>query len=227
MFKIILLIESSDSMSVFSYFEDFLSIPRKSGNEKLISDYLVKFAINNGLEYYQDSYYNVIIKRKSNNNSNNTIILQGHIDMVCVSDIDYDFNNNGIKWFIEDGMYKAFNTSLGADNGIGCSIILEVLSNKSIKIPNIEAIFTTNEETNMLGAKRLDYSKITGKDLISIDGTDEGVIEVSSAGMVSILFDKKINYEFKDGKLYRIIITGLLGGHSGTDIDKDRINSIK
>lgn len=214
-------------MSVFKYFEDFLSIPRKSGNEKEISDYLVKFAINNGLEYYQDSYSNVIIKRNSNNNSKNTIILQGHIDMVCVSDVDYDFDNNGIKWYIEDCMYKAYNTSLGADNGIGCSIILEVLSNKDIKVPNIEAIFTTNEETNMLGAKRLDYSKITGKDLISIDGTDEGVIEVSSAGMVSILFDKKINYELKKGLLYHIKITGLLGGHSGKDIDKGRINSIK
>lgn len=212
---------------MFKYFEDFLKIPRKSGNEKMISDYLVNFAIENNLEYYQDEYYNVIIKRKSNNNSKKIIILQGHIDMVCVSNRDFDFDSKGIRWYIEDNMYKAFDTSLGADNGIGCSIILEILSNKELLIPNIEAIFTTNEETNMLGAKKLDYSKITGNCLISIDGTEEGVIEVSSAGMTSILLEDDINRSLSSGYVYEISISGLSGGHSGVDIDKNNLNSIK
>ncbi len=214
-------------MNPFKYFEDFLSIPRESGKEEKISKYLVNFALENELEYYVDDNYNVIIKRESNNNSLNTIILQGHIDMVCASVTDYDFKNNGINWYIEDGFYKANGTTLGADNGIGCSIILSILSDKALKVPNIEAIFTVEEETSMKGAKKLDYSKITGKQMISIDGTDEGVIEVSSAGMVSINISKTLNYIPNQYRTYRIIISGLKGGHSGVDIDKHRGNAIK
>lgn len=216
-----------DDMEPLKYFEDFLSIPRKSGNEKKISEYLVDFALKNKLEYYVDDNYNVIIKRKSNSNSLDTIILQGHVDMVCASIKEYDFKNNGIDWYIEDGFYKAHGTTLGADNGIGCSIILSILSNKNLKVPNIEAIFTVEEETSMKGAKKLDYSKITGNKMISIDGTDEGVIEVSSAGMVSINITKALNYIPNEYSTYRITIDGLLGGHSGVDIDKHRGNAIK
>ena len=214
-------------MEPLKYFEDFLSIPRGSGNEKEISEYLVDFALKNQLEYYIDNNYNVIIKRKSNNNSLDTIILQGHTDMVCASINEYDFKNNGIDWYIEDGFYKAHGTTLGADNGIGCSIILSILSNKNLKVPNIEAIFTVEEETSMKGAKKLDYSKITGKKMISIDGTYEGVIEVSSAGMVSINITKSLNYIPNKYCTYKITIDGLLGGHSGVDIDKHRGNAIK
>ncbi len=214
-------------MEPLKYFEDFLSIPRESGNEKEISNYLVEFAKRNELEYYVDDIYNVIIKRKSNNNSNDTLILQGHIDMVCTSIDDYDFKNKGIDWYIDNNMYKAKGTTLGADNGIGCSIILAILSNKDILVPNIEAIFTVQEETTMEGAKRLDYSKITGNKLISIDGTDEGVIEVSSAGMTSITISKQLEYTNSSFKKYKISIDGLEGGHSGVDINKHRGNSIK
>ena len=214
-------------MEPLKYFEDFLSIPRESGNEKEISSYLVEFAKRNELEYYVDDIYNVIIKRKSNNNSNDTIILQGHIDMVCTSIDDYDFKNKGIDWYIDNNMYKAKGTTLGADNGIGCSIILAILSNKDILVPNIEAIFTVQEETTMEGAKKLDYSKITGNKLISIDGTNEGVIEVSSAGMTSITLSKQLEYTNSNLKKYKISIDGLEGGHSGVDINKNRGNSIK
>ena len=214
-------------MEPLKYFEDFLSISRESGNEKEISNYLVEFAKKNELEYYVDDIYNVIIKRKSNNNSNDTIILQGHIDMVCTSIDDYDFKNKGIDWYIDNNLYKAKGTTLGADNGIGCSIILAILSNKDILVPNIEAIFTVQEETTMEGAKKLDYSKITGDKLISIDGTDEGVIEVSSAGMTSITLSKQLEYTNSNFKKYKISIDGLEGGHSGVDINKHRGNSIK
>ena len=214
-------------MEPLKYFEDFLSIPRESGNEKEISSYLVEFAKKNELEYYVDDIYNVIIKRKSNNNSKDTIILQGHIDMVCTSIDDYDFKNKGIDWYIDNNMYKAKGTTLGADNGIGCSIILAILSNKDILVPNIEAIFTVQEETTMEGAKKLDYSKITGNKLISIDGTNEGVIEVSSAGMTSITLSKQLEYTNSNLKKYKISIDGLEGGHSGVDINKNRGNSIK
>ena len=214
-------------MNPCAFFEEILKIPRESGNEQQIADYLCSFAKENNLEYYRDDANNVIIKRKSNCNAKETIILQDHTDMVCTSDSNYDFKNNGIPWYIEDGYYKAKGTTLGADNGIGCSLILAILANKEIKIPNIEAIFTVQEETTMLGAKKLDYSKVTGNKLISIDGTSEGIIDVSCAGMASINISKKYVYEKCDKKAYTLRINGLKGGHSGTDIDKNRGNAIK
>lgn len=216
-----------DNMNALEYFKIFTTIPRESGNEKEISNYLVRFAKENNLEYYQDEYYNVIIKRKSNNGSNRTIILQGHIDMVCVSNTQYDFKSNKIEYIIDGNIMHANGTSLGADNGIGCSIILAILSDKTLQVPNIEAVFTVSEETNMLGAIKLDYQKLTGKELISIDGTDEGVIEVSSAGMSSITLKEDSVLVDNDLNTYQINISGLLGGHSGVDIDKGHGNAIK
>jgi len=214
-------------MDVFKFFEDFLKIPRKSGNEKAISDYLVNFAEDRCLEYYRDSSNNVVIKKKSNRDSKVTVALQGHTDMVCTSINNYDFTNKGIDWCIKDGFYIANGTTLGADNGIGCALILSVLNDDNISIPNIEAIFTTSEETNMNGTKRLDFSKITADYLISLDGTKEGVIEVSSAGMVSFDIVKEIMLDDNIFSTYKIVISGLKGGHSGIDIDKKRGNAIE
>ena len=214
-------------MNPLTIFEDFLSISRPSGNEQKICDYLCHFAEEHNLEYNADKFYNVIIKRKSNNGSNGTIILQGHTDMVCMSENNYDFDSQGIDWYIEDGYYKARGTTLGADNGIGCSIILAILGNDELKVPNIEAVFTTQEETTMAGAKNFDYSQLKGNKLISIDGTTEGVIDVSCAGMASIRVSKRIAYEPQEKKTYELKISRLKGGHSGTDINKNRGNAIK
>ncbi len=213
-------------MNPLQYFEDFLSIPRESGNEQKISNYLCEFARQHHLEYEVDDVYNVIIKKKSNCNSTETIILQGHTDMVCTSLEPYDFKK-GIDWYISDGYYKAHNTTLGADNGIGCSIILALLADDSYQSPNIEAVFTTQEETTMEGAKRLNYAKLNGHKLISIDGTEEGVIEVSCAGMTSINLKRAINYVSNNKKTYTIMINNMLGGHSGVDIDKGHGNAIR
>ena len=214
-------------MDATKYFEDFLSIPRESGKEEKIANYLIEFAKEHNLEYYTDNIHNVIIKKKSNHNSKETIILQGHIDMVCNSNGFFDFANNGIEWFIEDGLYKTNGTTLGADNGVGCSIILAILANDDNLIPNIEAVFTVQEETTMLGAQMLDYSLLKGKNIISLDGTEENKIEVSSAGMQQIKVVNNIEYEIKNGEIYEIKISGLPGGHSGVDIDKNRGNAIK
>ncbi len=209
------------------YFEQILKIPRMSGHEKKIADYLCDFALKHNLECHTDEIHNVIIKRKSNNNSAHTIILQAHTDMVCVSEAAYDFENKGICYYIQDGCYKAYGTSLGADDGIGCAIILAILANPNIKIPNIEALFTVSEETTMNGAKKLDYSKIKGNKLISLDGTSEGVIDVSCAGFTNLCVSQPITYFPCHKKTYLLKISGLLGGHSGTDIDKKRGNAIK
>ena len=214
--------------SPLNFFEEILEIPRPSGQESEIAAYLVEFAKKYQLDYEIDNYYNVIIRKK------NTlpyicepIILQAHIDMVCDSDFDYDFEHNGIKWYKENGFYRAFKTTLGADNGAGMAIILAILSNNEIYHPPIEAIFTTQEETTMNGAKFLNYKKINGNRLISLDGTEENKIEVSSAGMATITTRKAINFINSNKLTFKLSVSGLLGGHSGADINKNRGNAIK
>ena len=210
--------------SALNYFEEIMQIPRESGKEDKIAQYLKKYAEENHIEYNLGKYNTVFLKK--NNNSNKTIILQAHSDMVCVSSNNYDFDNKGIPFYIDGDYYKAKNTSLGADDGIGVAIILAMLQEDK-NMPNIEVMITTQEETTMLGADNFDYSLLSGKTLISLDGIKEGDIESSSAGMCSLTLTKKINYEVSDENSYKLSIRGLRGGHSGDDIDKNRCNAIK
>jgi len=209
---------------VLEYFEEIMQIPRESGKEERIAEYLVSFARKNNLEYKLGKYNTVYLRK--NNNSNKTIILQAHSDMVCVSTESYDFDNKGIPFYIDGDYYKSKNTSLGADDGIGIAIILAILQ-ESKNMPNIEVMITTQEETTMLGANNFDYSLVEGKTLISLDGIKEADIESSSAGMCSITINKEINYEVTNENCYKLSISGLKGGHSGDDIDKNRCNAIK
>ena len=209
--------------TALEYFEEIMSIPRESGKEDKIANYLVDYAKKNNLEYSLGKYNTVFLRK--NNNSDKTIILQAHSDMVCVSTNGYDFDNKGIPFYIDGDYYKAKDTSLGADDGIGLAIILAILQEKD-NMPNIEVMVTTEEETTMLGASNFDYSKITGNTLISLDGITEADIESSSAGMCSLTINKKITYE-EDSNLFKLSISGLAGGHSGDDIHRGRCNAIK
>ena len=215
---------SKEMKTVFEYFEEIMKIPRESGKEEKIAQYIINYAKKNNIEYHLGKY-NTIFLRK-NNNSNNTIILQAHSDMVCVSKEKFDFDNNGIPFFIDGDYYKSNGTSLGADDGIGVAIILAILQENN-NMPNIEAMITTQEETTMLGAMNFDYSLLTSNTLISLDGIKEADIESSSAGMCSITINKKIKYNIYNNNLYKLSIQGLMGGHSGDDIDKNRANAIK
>ena len=210
-------------------FEEILSIPRPSGKEEKIARYLCDFARKNRLEFFKDELNNVIIKK--DNGSDKTIILQGHTDMVCVADkgVLHNFFEEGINYFVEDGFIKAKGTTLGADNGIGVAIILGILGEDEPRFPNIEAVFTVQEETTMAGAKGLDYSLISGKNLISLDGDREGVLEVSSAGISDLSFEKKLKEisQKPNTSVYSVEISNLIGGHSGEDINKNRLNAIE
>lgn len=210
--------------SALEYFEEIMQIPRESGKEEKIADYLVNYAKENNIEYSLGKYNTVFLKK--NNDSDKNIILQAHSDMVCVSTDAYDFDNKGIPFYIDGNYYKSKNTSLGADDGIGIAIILAILQENE-NMPNIEVMITTQEETTMLGASNFDYSLLTGKTLISLDGIKEADIESSSAGMCSITLNKRINYETDKYNTYKLSISGLKGGHSGDDIDKNRCNAIK
>lgn len=210
--------------SALEYFEEIMQIPRESGKEDKIANYLINYAKENNIEYSLGKYNTVFLRK--NNNSSKTIILQAHSDMVCVSTENYDFDNKGIPFYIDGDYYKAKNTSLGADDGIGVAIILAILQENE-NMPNIEVMITTQEETTMLGASNFDYSLLTGKTLISLDGIKEADIESSSAGMCSLTLTKKVNYKTTNFNTYKLSVSGLMGGHSGDDIDKNRCNAIK
>jgi len=219
------ILEKESSMDrVFEIFEEIMGIPRESGNEAQIANYLVSFARKANLEVVKDKFNNIFIRK--NNDSKRTIILQAHSDMVCVSNKGYDFENKGIDYYIDGDYYKARDTSLGADDGIGVAIILAMLE-ENIKLPNIEAMITTSEETSMEGAINYNYGLLTGDTLISLDGIKEGDIESSTAGMCSLTLNKKLEFNKASAKSYKMVISNLAGGHSGDDIDKKRCNAIK
>lgn len=218
---------------VFKYFEEITRIPRGSGNEKSISDYLVSFAKAHGLKVIQDSHLNVIIKKPAAPGYENapSIIIQGHMDMVCEknSDTVHDFEKDPLKLRIEGDMVYAEGTTLGADDGIAVAMGLAILASKDIKHPALELLVTTEEETGMGGAMGLDPKNIDGRILINIDSEEEGQLLVSCAGGVRDMISLPIVWESskKDTIPCSIKVRGLKGGHSGAEIHKGRGNSNK
>ena len=213
---------------LFHFFEEISAIPRGSGNEKGISDFLVAFAKERGLDVYQDEVYNVIIRKPASAGAENapTVMLQGHIDMVCdkLGSVEHDFTTDGIDLVVKDGVLTANGTTLGADNGIAVALMLTVLNDDSIAHPALECVFTTDEETGLVGAETLDKSQISARTMINLDSEEEGVATVSCAGGVVVTYTCPIVREHKTGSTLTLEISGLLGGHSGADIHLERGN---
>lgn len=226
-------LENLEPKAVFHFFEEMSQIPHGSGNEKKISDYIVHFAEKRALYCRQDSANNVLIKKGATKGYEGqpAIILQGHIDMVCEknSDVKHDFETDGLKLVIEDGKIKAEGTTLGADNGIGAAYILAILDADDIAHPALEAIFTTEEETGMNGANVFDASDIEGKTFINLDSEEEGELVISCCGgnktdvLQPIVWEEAPQW----GIPYLLKVSGLKGGHSGTDIHLQRANANK
>ncbi|EOD00779.1 aminoacyl-histidine dipeptidase [Caldisalinibacter kiritimatiensis] len=219
--------------SVFKHFEELTKIPRGSGNEKEVSDFLVEFAKDNGLEVIQEDCLNVIIKKPGTEGYENapTVILQGHMDMVCAKreDLDFDFTKDSIPVVVDGDMIKTEGTTLGGDNGIAVAMAMAILESDDIPHPPLVALFTVAEETGMDGVLNLNPEHISGDILINIDSEEEGVILTSCAGGVNNIVHLPIEWnEAGENKLtYKLAIKGLLGGHSGIEIDKNRGNAIK
>lgn len=218
---------------VFKFFEEISNIPRGSGNEKGISDYLVSFAKVHGLEVVQDSSLNVIIKKPASPEYKDApiVILQGHMDMVCEKNADtiHDFEKDPIKLRIHGDMVYASGTTLGADDGIAVAMLLALLDSKDIPHPALEVLVTTDEENGMGGAMGLDPQHIQGRTLINIDSEEEGKLLVSCAGGIRDNIALPIAWEktHENTIAYRIRLRGLKGGHSGAEIHKGRGNSNK
>lgn len=214
---------------LFHFFEEISAIPRGSGNEKGISDYLVRFAKDRGLWVHQDEAYNVIIKKGGSKGAEDKapVMLQGHLDMVCDkrAGVEHDFEKDGISLVVKDGILSADGTTLGSDNGVAVALMMMVLDDEEIQHPPVECVFTTEEEVGLNGAQALDKSLITARTMINMDSEEEGVATISCAGGLRIQFTRPVKREAVEGSIVSIKIEGLLGGHSGMDISKERQNA--
>jgi dipeptidase D len=226
-------IENLEPKNVWKQFDEIRKIPRCSKHEEKIREYVLNFAKENGLKSKTDKTGNVVISKPSSPGMENkpTVILQGHMDMVCEknSDVDFDFTKDPIKLKLNGDILTADGTTLGADNGIGLAISLAILGDKNLKHGPIEALFTIDEETGLTGAFAMESNMLTGKILLNLDSEDFGVVTVGCAGGG----DSKIELPFKtqpiNGNLESLLIkvSGLRGGHSGVDIHEQRGNAVK
>ena len=226
-------LQNLEPKKVFQYFEEISQIPRGSGNEKAISDYLVSVAKKLNLEVHQDKALNVIIKKPGTKGyeDSKTVILQGHMDMVCEKNkgTEHDFEKDPIKLRIIDDMIYATDTTLGADNGIAIAYSLAILDSTDIPHPPLEVLITTDEETGMSGAMAISKENINGDILINLDNEEEGHLLVSCAGGIRSKHSLRGSLEdIQDfTSVLHISVRGLKGGHSGMEINKERGNSNK
>ncbi|MGL5575050.1 MAG: aminoacyl-histidine dipeptidase [Sarcina sp.] len=225
-------LEELQPYEVFKYFEDITQIPRGSGNEKAISDYLVKFANDLNLEVIQDEANNIIIRKPASKGYENAkgVIIQGHMDMVCEKNkgTEHDFEKDPLKLRIDGDNIYATDTTLGADNGIAVAYGMAVLAG-DYEHPALELLVTTDEEVGMSGAIALDGRNIQGKVLLNVDSEEEGEFLVSCAGGArnTITIDVEWIDTPEEKVAYELRIKGLRGGHSGMEINKERGNSNK
>ena len=222
-------LSACEPSAVFTVFGELCAIPHGSGNLEKISDYCISFAETQSLSYARDILGNVIIRKKGTPGyeQSPTIILQGHLDMVCAAEPgkQVDFLHEGIRPYVDGDWIRADGTSLGGDDGIAVAMILAILADPSLPHPPLEAVFTVNEETGMDGAVGLDPNLLTGRRMINLDSEDEGVFTVGCAGGVRADCTIPVKRVETDAVRCEIDVDGLYGGHSGTEIDKERGNA--
>jgi dipeptidase D len=218
---------------LWGHFSDLNAVPRPSKKEDEVREFMIAFAKEHNLMYLVDKIGNVIIKKQHTPGMENrkTVILQSHLDMVHQknNDTNFDFLIQGIDMFIKDGFVRAKGTTLGADNGLGVAAIMSVLSSIDLPHPDIEALFTIDEETGMTGAKQLDRNILEGKILLNLDTEEDDEIDIGCAGGIDITGQKEFQLEHPLEKniARRITLKGLQGGHSGMDIIKGLGNANK
>ena len=187
-----------EPISVWNNFTDLNSVPRPSKEEERVIEFLIQFAKKLNLKYFQDSVGNLIINKPSTDNmiEHKTIVLQSHVDMVHEknNDVDFDFKKSGIKMKIDGDWVKARGTTLGADNGLGVASIMSILESDNISHPEIEALFTIDEETGMTGALNLDGNVLKGEILLNLDTEEDDEICIGCAGGIDITITKAVSY---------------------------------
>lgn len=214
---------------VFTYFEQLCAIPHGSGNTKQVSNWLVAFAQERKLPYWQDELNNVIICKAASSGyeASESVILQGHMDMVCekAADCTKDMAHEGLDLAVDGDKIYAKGTTLGADDGIAVAIMLALLDDEDLAHPALECIFTVDEEIGMPGAAGIDVSMLQGRRMLNLDSEDEGVFTVSCAGGSMVSCRLPVMRENMEGTVLTVRISGLQGGHSGIEINKGRANA--
>ena len=224
------IIKGYEPENLFQYFEDISAIPRGSGNEKGIADYLVAFAKKQGYKYVRDGFHNVAIFRPASPGceSKEALMLQAHTDMVCEKNAGtaHDFTKDPLKLILKNGILSAEGTTLGGDDGAGVCMILAILADKTLKKPALECLFTAQEETGLGGAEHFDYSVLTARRIINLDTEEEGTAIASCAGSLNLTFLSEGQWVPFENQCMKISVLGLAGGHSGGDIHLGRQNAI-
>jgi dipeptidase D len=221
--------------AVFDIFAEICKVPRPSKHEEKISQWLQSFAAEHGIECIADEAMNVIMRVPATPGyeDHEGIILQAHMDMVAEKDgnVEHDFMTDPIETWVDGEWLKAKGTTLGADNGIGIAMALAAITDKELAHPAIECLFTVDEETGLTGAEKLQDGMLKGKRLINLDSEDDGQIFIGCAGGIDTL--ARMKYEplkiedlrLKNLLAIRLSVSGLMGGHSGDDINKGRANA--
>ena len=218
---------------VWNIFDQITKVPRPSKKEEKIRQWLVDFAKQHNIECHLDATGNVLMRKPATPGyeDHQTIVMQGHIDMVCEknSNVDHDFENDPIETIIDGDWVKANGTTLGADNGVGVALSLACLIDDSFQHGPLEALFTYDEETGMTGANAIEEGFMTGKVLINLDSETEGQIFIGCAGGMDTvgLFHYTPAPAPKDLYYAKVKVSGLLGGHSGGDIHLQHANANK
>ncbi len=223
-------LEGLQPQKVFYYFEKICQIPHGSGNMEQISNYLLDFAKERNLLCIQDDLKNIIIIKEATPGyeQEEPFILQGHMDMVAVKepDCEIDMTREPLRLHVDNGRIYAEGTSLGGDDGIAVAYCLALLDAQDLEHPRLEIILTVDEETGMEGAMGIDLSVLQGRRMINLDQEEEGIFITSCAGGARV--DVKIPMQrVQPGQvkgtysLMEVKISGLPGGHSGTEINKN------
>lgn len=218
---------------VFKHFEEICQVPRESEHEQQISDFLLNFGKNLGLETIQDENLNIIIRKPATKGYENCpgVVLQGHMDMVCEkdNDVEHDFSKDPIELVIDGDMIHANKTTLGADNGLAVAMGMAILESNEIDHPSLEVLITSNEENGMTGAFALDGSLVKGKYILNLDSDVEGELLVSCAGGKAAVSKFPVKYVdcCCEKQAFVLEISGLAGGHSGVEIGEQKGNANK
>ncbi|UBB89723.1 aminoacyl-histidine dipeptidase [Candidatus Kaistella beijingensis] len=209
---------------IWKNFAALNAVPRPSKKEGKVIEFIKNFCENLGLETNVDEIGNVIIKKPATSGMEDrkSIVLQSHLDMVCQknSDINFDFETQGIEMEVDGDWVKAKGTTLGADNGLGVAAIMSILESNDIPHPALEALFTIDEETGMTGAMGLKPGQLQGQILLNLDTEEDDEIDIGCAGGIDVTATQNYELEESKGQIIKIEIKGLQGGHSGMDIHK-------
>lgn len=214
---------------VFRYFTEIVAIPHGSGNTAGIRAWCLKTAAQIGADAHADSAGNVIIRSPGTPGFEHRprVILQGHLDMVCAQlpDCKKDMAREGLDLIWSGDTLTADGTTLGGDDGIAVAYAMALLADDSIPHPPLTVILTVDEETGMDGAAALSPDELDGKYLINIDSEDESVFTVGCAGGVRLHLTYPSAAEPASGTMITLRLSGLTGGHSGSEIGKPLLNA--